>query len=266
MNNIDWILRHYYASNYIVLSSMYLKEYKQSNNLTKEDLKEYNSGHLGTSTGVNFILSNLNYFLHENNITSKTVIGTGHSGVALLAQNWLNGNLEQHNLKYTKNVKGLNNLIQDFGNEIRTEINPQYPNNIYDGGELGYSLAVSYGYALEGDEKLIPCIIGDGEAETATLSSSWYLNKLLSTKSKVLPIINLNELKMSSRSYFSLFNNDELISYFSILGYNPQIIDANKEENITNLIIKMQDALNNTKYYNDGVSKTFIKYFCIEKS
>ena len=177
MNKTDLILKHYQASNYIVLSEMYLKEYKKHTDLTIEDLKEYNPGHLGTSTGVNFILSNLNYFLNENNLTSKTVIGTGHSAVAILAQNWLNGELFNHDSNYTKDINGLNKLIEDFGKKIRSEINPKYPNNIYDGGELGYSLAVSYGYAINSEEDFIPCIIGDGEAETGTLSASWYLNK-----------------------------------------------------------------------------------------
>lgn len=243
MKGTDLILKHFYASNYITLCAMYLKEYKKSQNLELEDLKEYNPGHLGSSTGVNFILSNLNYFLKEKNISSKLVIGTGHAGVALLSQLWLNGTMTKYYSKYPQNLTGLNNFIKDFGIEFRSEINFQYPEVIYDGGELGYSLSVSYGYALSENVDIIPCIIGDGEAETGALSSSWYLNKIVSTNSKVLPIINLNGLKMSSSSYFSKLSNEEIEKYFTSLGYFPYIVDTNGK-NINNIIEIMQQTLN----------------------
>lgn len=243
MNDIDLILNHYYASNYIVLNEMYLNKYKNSKDLNIHDLKEYNPGHLGTSTGVNFLLSNLNYFFNQKHQHFTPVIGTGHSGASFLAQSWLDGSLAKNNPKYSQNAKGLNFLIQDFGKEIRSEINPQYPETIYDGGELGYSLAVSYGYALSKDNDIVVCIIGDGEAETGTLSASWHLGKILNTKSKVLPIINLNGLKMSSNSFLSNFTNEELIMYFSSLGYSPKIIDATANQNITDIIIETQQIL-----------------------
>ena len=248
MYEIKLIKDYFYATNYIVLCQMYLNEFLNYRDISEKYLKKYNPGHLGTSLSINFILANLNYFLNSNELTSRLIIGTGHSGVSLITNLWLNGTLEKYYAKYSANKKGLNNLIKDFGVVIRSEINPQYPETIYDGGELGYSLGVAYGYALNTSEDIIPCIIGDGEAETGTLCSSWQLNKLLKTKSKVLPIINLNGLKMGSPSFLSNFNNDELITYYSLLGYQVNVIDASGEKDILSTIENMQKALSNTLY------------------
>lgn len=242
MSREELIKDYFYISNYLVLSQMYLKEYKRVSELTVDDLKRYNPGHLGSSLGINFILANLNYFLKKNDLSSQIVIGTGHSGVSLLTNQWLDGTLSKYYDKYTQDKSGLNNLIHDFGSKIRSEINPQYPETIYDGGELGYSLSVAYGYAINGDADIVPCIIGDGEAETGTISASWYLNRLVNTRSKVLPILNLNGLKMGSSSYLSNLSDEELVSYFSALGYNIFIVDSYKYDNLEDLIRRMQDV------------------------
>ena len=178
------IKKYFYNLNYIVLCEMYLNRYLPPGEIEISDLKKYNPGHLGTSLSLNFIQANLNYFLNKNKLTSKTVIGTGHGGISLISNLWLNGILENYYSKYSTNKEGLNNLIHDFGTTIRSEINPEYPETIYDGGELGYSLGVAYGYAINSNEDVIPCIIGDGEAETGTLCSAWQLKKCLMPKVK----------------------------------------------------------------------------------
>ncbi len=243
MQDKELIKKYFNASNYIVLHLMYLNEFQDFNVLSEKDLKKYIPGHLGTSLSLNFILANLNYFLNHNKLISRLIVGTGHSGVSLITNLWLNGTLKNYYPEYSNDKGGLNNLIRDFGIKIRSEINPQYPETIYDGGELGYSLGVAYGYALNTSEDIIPCIIGDGEAETGTLCSSWQLNKLLKTKSKVLPIINLNGLKMGSSSFLSKFSNEELINYYSMLGYQVSVIDSTKETDILSTIEIMQDCL-----------------------
>ena len=240
------IKKYFYNLNYIVLCEMYLNEYLKPDAIEEKDLKKYNPGHLGTSLSLNFIQANLNYFLNKNKLTSKTVIGTGHAGVSLISNLWLNGILKDYYPKYSLDKNGLNNLIKDFGETIRSEINPEYPETIYDGGELGYSLGVAYGYAINTEEDIIPCIIGDGEAETGTLCSAWQLNKMLDTKSKVLPIINLNELKMGANSFLSRFSNEELINYYSLMGYDASIVDAKKGNDLLKTINLMQETFNKT--------------------
>lgn len=240
------IKKYFYNLNYIVLCEMYLNEYLKPDAIEEKDLKKYNPGHLGTSLSLNFIQANLNYFLNKNKLTSKTVIGTGHAGVSLISNLWLNGILKDYYPKYSLDKNGLNNLIKDFGETIRSEINPEYPETIYDGGELGYSLGVAYGYAINTEEDIIPCIIGDGEAETGTLCSAWQLNKMLDTKSKVLPIINLNELKMGANSFLSRFSNEELINYYSLMGYDVSMVDAKQENDLLKTINLMQETFNKT--------------------
>jgi len=242
--DLELIKKYFYSSNYLTLSMMYLNKYKHYDNLTIDDLKKYNPGHLGSSLNINFILANLLYFFNSNHLSSKFVIGTGHSGVSLIANQWLNGTLSEYYAEYDITLEGLNNLINDFGISIRSEINPKYPETIYDGGELGYSLGVSYGYATSCcNVDYVPCIIGDGEAETGTLASSWYLNRLLKTKSKVLPIINLNGFKMGSASYFSKLSKDDLNKYFDSLGYDMFYLDVSNDLSIEDSIISMQNIL-----------------------
>lgn len=211
-------------ANYISVCEMYLKNY------TNFELKDYSCGHFGTSPAINFIYAHLNDFYRRNNLTHKEIIGTGHSGAALLANLYLDGVMYNFNHKYSIDENGFNELLKDFGSIIRTEINPSYPNTIYDGGELGYSLSNAYGYALESDKDVVVCIIGDGEAETGTLSSSWFLNRILTPNSLVLPIINLNGYKMGSKSILGLMSKEDLIKYFEGLGYFPIYVNSNHME------------------------------------
>lgn len=221
---MDDIIERFKIANYISVCEMYLRNY------TDFELRKYSCGHFGTSPAINFIYAHLNYFYSKNKLSHKEIIGTGHSGAALLANLYLDGLLYKQNSKYTLDEKGFNNLLNDFGECIRTEINPFYPNTIYDGGELGYSLSNAYGYALCCDKDIVTCIIGDGEVETGTLSSSWFLNKILDTNAKVLPILNLNGYKMGSRSILSLMSKNELLMYFKSLGYTPIYVTENHEE------------------------------------
>lgn len=218
MKNIE---ERFKIANYISVCEMYLKNY------TNFELRKYSCGHFGTTPAINFIYAHLNDFYKRNNLSHQEIIGTGHSGTALLANLYLDNLMYKINPKYTIDENGFNELLNDFGNVIRTEINPSYPNTIYDGGELGYSLANAYGYALEAKEDIVTCIIGDGEAETGTLTSSWFLNKIVNPKSLVLPIINLNGFKMSSKSILSMMNKNDLLTYFKSLGYNPIYVEQN---------------------------------------
>ena len=108
MYEINLIKDYFYTSNYIVLCQMYLNEFLEYRNISEKDLKKYNPGHLGTSLSINFILANLNYFLNSNELTSRLIIGTGHSGVSLITNLWLNGTLEKYYSNYSTNKKGLN--------------------------------------------------------------------------------------------------------------------------------------------------------------
>lgn len=248
--NSKLIKDYFFASNYLTICEMYLKEFKSSSSFTEEDLKEYNPGHLGSSISTNYLLANLYYFLKSKNLSCQTVIGAGHAGASLLSNLWLNGKLPTYYSSYSQDLNGLNKLIADFGTKIRSEINPEYPETIYDGGELGYSLGVSYGYAINSSADVTLCLIGDGEAETGVLSSSWLLAKSLDTKSKVFPILNLNGFKMGSESIYSLMSDEELTMHFKSLGYSVKIISKDDNLSLEEEIEKFQKNLNEL-YYQD---------------
>ena len=189
IEELNKILKYQKLANYITVLEMYLKDNLfLERKLTKEDLKKVSVGHWGCSPAINFLYAHLNSYSKRKNKKLKIVVGTGHAGASVMANLYLMGYTS-----YERNIDGLNKLINDFGSKIRTEINPSYNGTYYDGGELGYSLAFSYGLSLSSND-LVVCIFGDGEAETGTLSASLKLVKLI--KNNVLPILNLNGLKI----------------------------------------------------------------------
>ncbi len=229
--------------NKICVLQNYCNKYVESD-VSIEDLKENSCGHWGNAPAINFLTVHLIDLFKKHNIKSNIVIGTGHAGSSYCANLWLSGNWYKHKNKYPITKDGLNYLINDFGKTIRTEINPQYPTSIYDGGELGYSLAFAYGYAHKSSTKFLPCIIGDGECETSATMSSFQLNRILDEK-KVLPIINLNSYKMSSKSYLSKLTDSELINLFSSFGYSVIICKEDHEE-LSNALENAYENLQNS--------------------
>lgn len=218
------------AANFLTVSTMYLKDNMYiKKRLQNDDLKEFVSGHWGTSPGINFIYAHLNRYISEYRRKMQLVIGPGHAGCALLS----NLKLERctHNVRFHLTSESGQYSFEEQIREVRTEINPFYPGAIYDGGELGYSLSVSYGAIMDDPDLITVCIIGDGESETGTLSASWVCNNLVGVESgKVLPIIHLNSYKMGGRSLLSYKSDSEISSIFIGMGYDPIIIGNTHEE------------------------------------
>ena len=227
MKNFELFESCFKLLNYVTVSQNYLNKFNL--NLKEEDLKDYSCGHWGTCPSINFLYVHLIDFFKRHNLKANIIVGTGHSGSSVNANLWLTGEWQKHKKDFEISPVGLSNLISEFGKTIRTEVNPQYPTTIYDGGELGYSLSFAYGFAENKDIDILPCIIGDGECETSTLSASWQLGKLTKNK-KVLPIINLNGLKMCSKSFLSTLTDKELKNLFSSYGYSVYIVHAKHQE------------------------------------
>lgn len=245
-NGID---KHWRLANYISICQMYLKSnFLLKNKLSKDDLKDRCVGHWGVSPALNFVYAHVDSFSKRNNITPLIVVGTGHAGSALVSNLYIDGVISKFYPKYSYDYEGLKKLVSEFGKEggFRTEINPEYPLTIYDGGELGYALSVAYGTILDNPQALTFCFIGDGEAETGTTSASWLINKFINKKfsGRVIPILNLNGKKMGSKSLFSTMSDKQLTNYFSSMGYNPVIVYGKHDE--------MYNALENVhKYKNE---------------
>lgn len=222
-------------ANYISVAQMYLKDnIFLEEKLKKEHLKEYVAGHWGVSPSINFIYAHLISYVSRKNKKMQIIIGEGHAGSALLTNLYIEKQISEYYKEYPYNCDGLKNLIRNFGTTegFRSEINPSYPNTIYDGGELGYSLPVAIGSSIKNKGFIIPCIIGDGEAETGTISASWHLNKVIDNKENgyVLPILNLNGYKMGSESIFSKFDDKELQMYFEAMGYRVFFVHESHKE------------------------------------
>lgn len=228
------IEKYWRAANYHTLVQMYVESnelMKQS--LTMGDIRRHASGHWGTSPGINYIYAHLNAFIKRHGYQVQLVVGPGHAAKALLANLHIEGTLHEYYpeiiapdcnvfeaTKITKEIPGM-----------RSEINPFYPGVLYDGGELGYSLPVAYGLALDNPELLAVCIIGDGEAETGTISAAWHCKEYLGSGSGiVLPILHLNGYRMGNRSLLAHKSDRDLISLFHGLGYNPRMIGSERQE------------------------------------
>lgn len=257
IQNID---KYWSLVNYLTLAQIYLKDnlyLKES--LKPKHLKDRISGHWGTSPGINFIYSHLNHFIKRHKKNILLVNGLGHSAGAVLSNLFVEGTLGKYYSGLDVTKDGIEKFINSFGaiDGFRSEINPQIPGTIYDGGELGYSLPVAFGAILDNPDLIAVCIIGDGEAETGSISASWNCIKHINSKFSgvVLPIIHLNGFKMGSASTLSLMNDDEILAYFKALGYEPRIV-INKHEEMYDAFEWVKTRIDNIKNkYNTNKAK-----------
>lgn len=232
---IDKIDKHWRLANYISVCQMYLEDnVLLEEKLQKKDIKQRAVGHWGVAPALNFVYAHIDSFNKRKRINSNIIVGTGHAGTSLISNLYIDGIISKYYLKYSYDYFGLKNLIKDFGKEegFRTEINPEYPLTIYDGGELGYALSVAYGSILDKRNALTFCFIGDGEAETGTTSASWMINKFINKKfsGRVVPILNLNGNKMGSKSLLSTMTEKQLNDFFSSMSYHVIFVNGNHEE------------------------------------
>ena len=230
---LELIDLYWRAANYFTIAFMYLDDnFFLANELSESSLSKFVSGHWGTCPGVNFIYAHLNNFTIKYKRRIQLTIGAGHAGCALISNLFLENSIEEYysvlkNLTVEEKCIKIKQKIK----EMRTEISPFYPGTIYDGGELGYSLPVSYGTIINEPDLINVCVFGDGESETGTLSASLLCCNIMNQQTGlVLPILNLNGYKMGSRSLLAKKTDQDLISMYSSFGFEPKIINANHQE------------------------------------
>ena len=236
---IDKLEKYWRAVNYLTLAHIYLKDNALcEREMTHSDLKTYPSGHWGTSPSVNFIIAHVNRYITEHDKKIQLIIGTGHSGSALGANLFLEGSMREK-YKMSDNLKEAINQFLNMEKNIpgiRSEIGPFFPGSIYDGGELGYSLAVAMGAVLNDEELTAVVIIGDGECETGCLAGAWNSIKCLGTKrGHILPIINLNGYRMGDESLLAKKTDEELVNMFDGMGYEVKIVYGIHEQMIDSM-------------------------------
>jgi len=191
LNKMDAYWR---AANYLTVGQIYLQDNPLLEvPLTRDDIKPRLLGHWGTTTGLNFIYVHLNRLIKDNDLNMIYVIGPGHGGPGLVAHSYLEGSYTETYPDIERSRAGLRRLFRQFSwpYGIPSHVAPETPGSIHEGGELGYSLAHAYGAAFDNPDLIVACIVGDGEAETGPLATSWHSNKFLNPvrDGAVLPML-----------------------------------------------------------------------------
>lgn len=220
------------ASNYLAVGQIYLldKNPLLKRPLELSDVKTRLLGHFGTTPGQNFIYVHLNRLIKEKELQFIYVSGPGHGGPALVAQTYMEGTYTEYYPRITQDLEGMGNLFKQFSfpGGIPSHVAPETPGSMHEGGELGYSLSHAFGAVLDKPELMVACVVGDGEAETGPLATSWHANKYLNprTDGVVLPILHLNGYKIANPCILARIPEAELLALFVGYGYEPLIVEG----------------------------------------
>ncbi|MCX5043161.1 phosphoketolase family protein [Aldersonia sp. NBC_00410] len=214
------------AANYLSVGQIYLLNNALLRTpLTRDDVKPRLLGHWGTTPGLNFIYAHLNRAIKEREQSTIYVTGPGHGGPGLVANAYLDGTYSEYYSDITPDAEGIQRLFRQFSfpGGIPSHVAPETPGSIHEGGELGYALSHAYGAAFDNPDLLVATVIGDGEAETGALATSWHSNKFVNPihDGVVLPILHLNGYKIANPTVLARIPNDELASLMVGYGHKP---------------------------------------------
>jgi xylulose-5-phosphate/fructose-6-phosphate phosphoketolase len=219
------------AANYLSVGQIYLRENPLLEKpLELGDIKPRLLGHWGTTPGLNFIYVHLNRLIKENDLDMIYIIGPGHGGPGVVANTYLEGSYTEHYPAIERNRNGLHRLFRQFSwpYGVPSHVSADVPGSIHEGGELGYSLAHAYGAAFDNPDLVVACIVGDGEAETGPLATSWHSNKFLNPArdGAVLPILHLNGFKIANPTVLARIGREELADLLRGYGYAPYFVEG----------------------------------------
>ena len=236
------------AANYLSVGQIYLRE----NPLLRRPLelghiKARLLGHWGTSPGLNFVYVHLNRVIRKFDLDMIFVCGPGHGGPAMVANTYLEGTYSERYPHVSQDVDGLRRLFRQFSfpGGIPSHAAPETPGSIHEGGELGYALTHAYGAAFDNPSLVVACVIGDGEAETGPLATSWHSNKFLNpaTDGAVLPILHLNGFKIASPTILARIGRSELESLLTGYGYRPYVVEGDEPSPMHQAMAATLDAI-----------------------
>ncbi|MFC5144216.1 phosphoketolase [Streptomyces aureoversilis] len=217
---------HWRAANYLAAGQIYLLSNPLLTvPLEPEHIKPRLLGHWGTSPGLNLVHTHLNRVVRARGLDAVCVWGPGHGGPAVLANSWLDGSYSEVYPDVGRDADGMERLFRQFSfpGGVPSHVAPETPGSLHEGGELGYSLAHAYGAALDNPGLLVACVIGDGEAETGPLATSWHANKFLDPvhDGAVLPVLHLNGYKIDNPAVLSRLPEGELDRLLRGYGHEP---------------------------------------------
>lgn len=216
------------AANYLSVGQIYLLANPLLRTpLTRDDVKPRLLGHWGTTPGLNFVYAHLNRAIRERRVSTMYITGPGHGGPGLVANTYLEGTYTETYPDITQDDEGLRRLVRQFSfpGGIPSHVAPETPGSIHEGGELGYSLSHAYGAAFDNPDLLVAAVVGDGEAETGPLATSWHSNKFVNPAKDgvVLPILHLNGYKIANPTVLARISEDELRALMVGYGHEPYV-------------------------------------------
>ena len=214
------------ATNYLSVGQIYLYDNPLLRQpLTLKHVKPRLLGHWGTTPGLNFIYVHLNRIIKDYDLNVINITGPGHGGPGLVANAYLEGTYSEVYPEITQDLDGLKRLFKQFSfpGGIPSHVSPETPGSIHEGGELGYSLSHAFGAAFDNPDLIVACVVGDGEAETGALATSWHSNKFLNPvhDGAVLPILHLNGWKIAGPTVLARIRRDELEAFFAVMAMPP---------------------------------------------
>jgi xylulose-5-phosphate/fructose-6-phosphate phosphoketolase len=253
------------AANYLSVGQIYLYD----NPLLKQPLKLDHVkprllGHWGTTPGLNFLYVHLNRVIKKYDVNTIFIAGPGHGGPAMVANTYLEGTYSELYPNISQDEAGMKRLFKQFSfpGGIPSHVAPETPGSIHEGGELGYALAHAYGAAFDNPDLLVACVVGDGEAETGPMATSWHANKFLNPvhDGAVLPILHLNGYKIASPTVLARISHNELEELFRGYGYKPYFVEGDEPAKMHQLMAATLDkVIEEIRQIQKGVRATGFK-------
>jgi xylulose-5-phosphate/fructose-6-phosphate phosphoketolase len=236
------------AANYLSVGQIYLFANPLLRRpIKREDIKPRLLGHWGTTPGLNLLYVHLNRLIKEQDLNMIYVTGPGHGGPGLVANTYLEGTYSEIYPNISQDEEGMQRLFKQFSfpGGIPSHTAPETPGSISEGGELGYSLAHAYGAVLDNPDLIAACVVGDGEAETGALATSWHSNKFLNPARDgvVLPILHLNGYKIAGPTVLARIPEEELDALLRGYGYHPYLVAGDDPEQVHQQLAGTLDAV-----------------------
>jgi xylulose-5-phosphate/fructose-6-phosphate phosphoketolase len=245
---LELIDAYWRATNYLSVGQIYLYGNPLlKKTLKKEHVKPRLLGHWGTTPGLNFIYVHMNRIIKKHDLNMIYITGPGHGGPGLVANAYLEGTYSEVYPNISQDEEGMERLFTQFSfpGGIPSHVAPETPGSIHEGGELGYAVSHAYGAAFDNPDLVVACVVGDGEAETGPLATSWHSNKFLNplTDGVVLPILHLNGYKIANPCILARISHEELEHLFRGYGYTPYFVEGDDPMKMHQLMASTLDTV-----------------------
>lgn len=243
---LEKLNKYWNACNYLSVAQLYLLDNPLLRRpLEKKDVKKKIVGHWGTVAGQNFVYAHLDRVINKYDLNMILISGPGHGGNFFLANSYLEGHYSEIYPEISQDEEGMTKFCKQFSFPcgVSSHVAPETPGSMHEGGELGYSLLHGFGAVFDNKDLIATVIVGDGEAETGPLATSWHSNKFLNprTDGAVLPILHLNGYKISNPTILSRISHDELENLMKGYGWKPYFVEGDNPAKMHKLMARIMD-------------------------